>query len=815
MSIPSFHLISLSLLFLSTRLTLGAEGVSDAAELRTWTSADGMFHVMARLAEVRKDGIVLERQDGKRFTVPRAKLSGADLDYVGRCEAGVETANPAQRAVPPAKQSTGVAAPGGPTQREFCRKRLEFILRLTRDVYRREGKTNPVWDDAAVKFLETMAASTAFGDSSFLRDGKLPAATDLREQAEALRKLGCEDPLVLTGCLRTLPNKSYHDLDRQVRPALNMLEVMQRGPYPPLQVAEAAAQTLRVCELLPQPDQGVKKVLADQILAAFSAKEFPGMDRRFVLLGARQLLLSFPPTIQFGHDSQGGIFIKPVSPNEFYDRLRDDKNADRWLSCMILGTMERDCGIQLAHPDQSLLNIGIRPSDPRQRWEAARRYFTEAWKLHPEFPEAATEMAALAGAGGCEGETPRLWFNRAVAAQFDWLPAYDVLRTEAIKTGKADAVFVLGRECLQSSRYDTLVPYQYLSYLKTIASLTHSPAIWQRPGVDDELRRMFRGYEKDACNGQAAVFACDEACCAYLNGRLNDARQAFDKLGDVVDLKTIASYGIDAESMFGQTFAGTGPLKTSFVAMQKAAAAGNSAEAAKLCRDMLAKIDKKNKARPYLRNRSAALNIEAQLAGGDWVNIQPDADLAGWTAARGEWSVDAQGGLIGRLDIRGQDPRDRRGMTLLCRARVGTRFELRGHAEIIEPNDKFAGYGAIVAYAYPGNYWECFFYRVSASICCSLHHNPHHRPAASKPSDDFRIIVYDDQVATAIGKPREPDELPFFLDLEHDPPTATTPFGVGADRGRLDGPPVCMRFTELKLRRLSAPPTKMKIPEPE
>ena len=84
--------------------------------------------------------------------------------------------------------------------------------------------------------------------------------------------------------------------------------------------------------------------------------------------------------------------------------------------------------------------------------------------------------------------------------------------------------------------------------------------------------------------------------------------------------------------------------------MQKADAAGDAAAAAKLCREMLAKIDKANKAWPYLRHRGAALNIEAELPSGNWVNIQPDADLAGWTAARGDWSVDAQGGLIGRLD---------------------------------------------------------------------------------------------------------------------------------------------------------------------
>jgi hypothetical protein len=63
--------------------------------------------------------------------------------------------------------------------------------------------------------------------------------------------------------------------------------------------------------------------------------------------------------------------------------------------------------------------------------------------------------------------------------------------------------------------------------------------------------------------------------------------------------------------------------------------------------------------------------------------------------------------------------------------------------------------------------------------------------------------------------PKEGEPLSFILNLEHDPPTEATPFGIGASRGWFTDPPVVVRYTELKLRKLSAPPTMMKVPEPE
>src|SRR5439155_9015886 len=59
---------------------------------------------------------------------------------------------------------------------------------------------------------------------------------------------------------------------------------------------------------------------------------------------------------------------------------------------------------------------------------AARECLTAAYKLHPEFPEAATHMITVAMGDSEKDETPRKWFDLATAAQIDYLPAYRKLR---------------------------------------------------------------------------------------------------------------------------------------------------------------------------------------------------------------------------------------------------------------------------------------------------------------------------------------------------------------------------------------------------
>ena len=62
-----------------------AGGAEKTPPMRTWISADGKFHVVAKLAEVQAEAVVLEKEDGSRITVPRVEARAPGiLNYVDR-----------------------------------------------------------------------------------------------------------------------------------------------------------------------------------------------------------------------------------------------------------------------------------------------------------------------------------------------------------------------------------------------------------------------------------------------------------------------------------------------------------------------------------------------------------------------------------------------------------------------------------------------------------------------------------------------------------------------------------------------------------
>jgi hypothetical protein len=274
-------------------------------------------------------------------------------------------------------------------------------------------------------------------------------------------------------------------------------------------------------------------------------------------------------------------------------------------------------------------------------------------------------------------------------------------------------------------------------------------------------------------------------------------------------------YMLNPQDVCTRSFALNSPLKNRILAMERMVEEEQRAEATKACRAMLSGLNTKHKAYRYVRNQMIPLDIEEKFAKGDWVSIQPNADLAGWRIVSGRWHVDKQGGLIGKTHASWQAPNDVRGMMLLREAKVGTRFEITGHAEILEPEAAGGSYGAVIAYRNIKNYWECHFTPSWASVRCSLHGNSHARSVATARSADFRVQVYDGQVATTVGEETKRDVAPAITQMEHDWPSDTTPMGIGAFRPFFGKPLVAVRFTNLKMRKMSKPPATITVPVPE
>jgi S1-C subfamily serine protease len=59
------------------------QGDNDRAAMRTWTDISGAFHVEAKFRGVKDGKVMLERANGQVISVPMAKLSDADKQFIG------------------------------------------------------------------------------------------------------------------------------------------------------------------------------------------------------------------------------------------------------------------------------------------------------------------------------------------------------------------------------------------------------------------------------------------------------------------------------------------------------------------------------------------------------------------------------------------------------------------------------------------------------------------------------------------------------------------------------------------------------------
>jgi len=747
---------------------LGAEGGPSTAELRTWTSADGKFHTQARLVEVRPDAVVLEKGDGARITVPRAKLGGQDLDYLARHAAAATPKTPAAAA----QRSNAFLG------RDYKGQVAQLLTRILMESYAKGGKVPHPRDTDARRLFEALALSLAHSTRSLTwAVPDIATRKDLHALAEKIRGAGCDDPLVFA--IYATTGDPAHPDKSLAKPGQEALAAMRKRQDHPLlivtfrTIAGGADVTL--------------DAMAEAVVGMARQKDYPGVSRRLLFQVSRRLIQQTP-----------GIH------NEIYEELTSRTDFDPWFAAMLLGDREASQSKQ--------------GDDPAGHEKAARDRFRTAWKLHPENPEPAVQMMRLGD--DSPGETARAWFDRAVAAEFDYEAAYIEMRRQLMDRGDPEQMHAFGLECLKTGRFDTDVPGQYLLVLQDIEKTMHSDDWWRRPDVRENVREFFRRSAADPTPRNLDFLASQAAYHYYRCGCFSEALEAFARAGDRLDRAYFKRFDLDPDATIAQCRAKAGPSAASFQQADQAAAAGHPEEAAKMMRDVVAKLDKADKGRTFARHRLVAAKIEAALAAGRWVNIQPDADLAGWTVACGDWVVDAQGGLVGTSDVTKVSRRDLRGMMLLCQAKVGSRFEVRGHAEIIKAHEDEGSFGAVIGYSDAQRYWQCYFYPPHehregfAYVLCSVHRNPHARNAQVARSDDFRVRVYDDRVVTTVGAETQAEQGPFAIMLDHDVPSDSTSFGVGGNRPFFGRPPNVVRFTKLELRKLTEPPPARKVVEP-
>ncbi|MEQ8787116.1 MAG: SHD1 domain-containing protein [Pirellulaceae bacterium] len=104
-----------------------SEAVAQQRPLRNWSSADGQYKTEARFVAVKDGGVVLEKAEGGRITVPLARLSDDDRRFIALMKA---TSTPTDVAAP--SETVGASA-GGAARKpaSFATVEEEIAARLT------------------------------------------------------------------------------------------------------------------------------------------------------------------------------------------------------------------------------------------------------------------------------------------------------------------------------------------------------------------------------------------------------------------------------------------------------------------------------------------------------------------------------------------------------------------------------------------------------------------------------------------------------------------------------------------------------------
>ena len=155
----------------------------------------------------------------------------------------------------------------------------------------------------------------------------------------------------------------------------------------------------------------------------------------------------------------------------------------------------------------------------------------EAYALNPKEP-ILCKMGI--GVAGCSTSTndANTWLVRSITACFDYLPSLDSRLNYLLPRwgGDYQAMLDLGKACLDTKRFDTEVPWFYVTCLQEIMAdarqmkkLDQMKALFNSPQVEQALNQCFNGYTtKDPIRARQIVST--KGSWLWLCGRSEEAK---------------------------------------------------------------------------------------------------------------------------------------------------------------------------------------------------------------------------------------------------------------------------------------------------
>lgn len=554
----------------------------------------------------------------------------------------------------------------GNTTATFCNALLDMNHKTLTEDYKRVGAHDPKWDKDAVSFLDALANWFSFSTADILDN--VPPIQDMPELQALAKKLmaeKCDDPLVLYVYGRVIDNSPGEERAR----IESMMPLLLKSRYSDLRKYFALQ---KIESLYTSPNDPVitpnwRAELAQTEAGALSKESVDALGP----MGPRCILY----ILQSDWDRTG-----------LHEQLLQRYETAK-LHPYVLNLLRGHY-----HLDRFCNGDG----DRQQEYDQAVDAFQTAWKDYPQFPEAPQYMVwALAYKGNSVKEA-RVWFDRTTKIQFDYTPVYHAYRT-AIRSGRGDIpqqLKAFSQECLDTKRFDTRVPAEFLCDLKeqTWDDRQGDPILFAKPENYSRLIALLDSYRAVLPQPRGVAYVDGLAAgVSCLAGNYNDAAPRFARLHTDEPLKepfqsfNVLHLNIPRERTKAAAYAASAQTQ----AADAAALNHKYDDAITQLGGVLSKLSATDSGVPYIKSRLVEIAVQQKLAAGDTADIQPSKDLTGWIPFDGKWSVDKTGALVNT------EPG-----SIFFMGDVGPRFTFSCHMERAGASDEYDRMGAYVDWQY-------------------------------------------------------------------------------------------------------------------
>ncbi|MCD4653159.1 hypothetical protein K8T06_04425 [bacterium] len=415
-------------------------------------------------------------------------------------------------------------------------KELQYTVnhRLIIEAYKKVGKKDPVWDDAVLDFLDNVTLKlSGKGGGSYRK---------LSEMGDRLIQMGCNDPMVLNyyglALNKTNQVKKAKVIIRQ------SIEGLKESNYPPNQMMFAS---LRMIILLMELKE---KSEMDQYWDMNLQATLDVMSSDIYRDGEQRIMFSHIVHCLNAMDTR---YMEPMI--KLIEKVENLEGVDPWVKLMVQGTfhIDRAWNLRSNKKAHDVSESGWKGF--KSHLELAYSCLKQAWELHPEYPESAVKLIVVAMGGGTpREEDERFWFDRAQKAQFDHKKAYSNYIYASLPKwgGSYEQILSFGQECLNTNRFDTIVPHQYIEAISQICRGRGDYRLTRRAGVYENIEIMCQGYIAETSrSSRKNYYRSILAAAAWRADKEEESRKILVELGKDVSRKGLKVLKVSPRDILG------------------------------------------------------------------------------------------------------------------------------------------------------------------------------------------------------------------------------------------------------------------------